>query len=79
MNWILVIIRYAFTLPVFGLEWVLKGLAFVLTVILTILYGIFAPLSKRVFEYPEDWWIYKYATQFRGKFYITDKVWDLWE
>lgn len=76
---ILNIIRWIITLTVFAVEWVLKGLSFIVLIVLTILYGIFMPIAKLVFSNPKKWFIYTYSTTLIDSFYITEKVWDLWD
>lgn len=74
---ILTIVRWIFTLSAFGIEWILKGLAFLVLVLVMTLYYVFYPILKRWIN-PENWLLYEYATEFVGNFPITNTIWDAW-
>ncbi len=74
---ILTIVRWIFTLPVFGIEWVLKGLAFLVLVLVMTIYYVFYPALKNRVQ-PEYWFLYSYATEIKGEFPLTNIVWKAW-
>lgn len=79
MNELLTVVRWAITLPVWLLEFILKGLTFVVLVFALIVMAILFPLFRSIWRKTGQSVIFKYATKWRGNYPLTKKVFDLWQ
>lgn len=79
MNELLTVVRWAITLPVWLLEFILKGLTFVVLVLVIIVMAVLYPLFRSIWRKTGQSVIFKYATKWRGNYPLTKKVFDLWQ
>lgn len=79
MNELLAIVRWAFTLPVWLLEHVLKGLTLIVLVFALIVMAIFFPLFRYTWRSIDKSLVFKYATKWKGNYPLTKKVFSLWQ
>lgn len=79
MNELLTVVRWAITLPVWLLEFILKGLTFVVLVFALIVMAILFPLFRSTWRRTGDSRVFKYATKWRGNYPLTKKVFSLWQ
>lgn len=79
MNELLTVVRWAITLPIWLLEFILKGLTFVVLIFALIVMAILFPLFRSIWRKTGQSVIFKYATKWRGNYPLTKKVFDLWQ
>lgn len=77
MNTLLTIIRWTFTLPVWGIEYIIKVISMILLSLGIFLMTIFYPIFKYELKYINNSRIYKYSFRF-DNYPITKKVFKLW-
>lgn len=78
MNTLLAIIRWSITLPVWGVECLLKTLVSIMMSLAILLMAVFYPLCKSKFKNIKHTWLFKYAYVYRHNFPLTNKVYKLW-
>lgn len=78
MNALLTIIRWTFTLPVWGIEYVVKVISMILLSLGIFLMTIFYPFFKYELRHIKETRIYKYSYKFKGNYPLTKKVFKTW-
>lgn len=79
MNELLTVVRWAITLPIWLLEFILKGLTFVVLIFALIVMAVLYPLFRSIWRKTGQSVIFKYATKWRGNYPLTKKVFELWQ
>ena len=79
MNELLTVVRWAITLPIWLLEFILKGLTFIVLMFALIVMAILFPLFRSTWRRTGDSRVFKYATKWRGNYPLTKKVFSLWQ
>lgn len=79
MNELLTVVRWAITLPIWLLEFILKGLTFIVLIFALIVMAILFPLFRSTWRRTGDSRVFKYATKWRGNYPLTKKVFSLWQ
>ena len=79
MNKLLTVVRWAITLPVWLLEFILKGLTFVVLVFALIVMAILFPLFRSTWRRMDNSSIFRYATKWQGNYPLTKTVFELWQ
>lgn len=79
MNELLTVVRWAITLPVWLLEFILKGLTFVVLVFALIVMAILFPLFRSTWRRMDNSSIFRYATKWQGNYPFTKTVFELWQ
>lgn len=78
MNALLTIIRWTITLPVWGVEYLLKiGMSIIMSLVV-LLMAVFYPLCRNQFKQIKKTWAFKYAYVYRHNFPLTNKTYQLW-
>lgn len=79
MNKLLTVVRWAITLPVWLLEFILKGLTFVVLVFALIVMAILFPLFRSTWRRMDNSSIFRYATEWQENYPLTKTVFELWQ